>query len=80
MIADILYPIFTLTITVLSCFKQKKSFAGGLAEYRPGSPRVAYSTNRPPTAISLGFAKNKCAHLFSVLFPDICQYCKRIKS
>ena len=68
MIADIFYPTFTLTITILACFIRKKAklFRGfaptGSPRHRPGPPR-------PLTSIVFGFAKNRCAHIFSVLSP-----------
>ena len=34
MIADIFYPIFTLTITVLACFTQKKQSYSGVSQPR----------------------------------------------
>ena len=58
MIADIFYPIFTLTITVLACFIQKEI---------GGYPHQGISLDRP-AAIVFGFAKNRCVDIFSVLF------------
>ena len=80
MIADIFYPIFTLTITVSACFIRKKTktktkLFGGLAptpspRHRPGPSGRCTAPERPPAAIIFGFAKNRGTHLFSVLFPD----------
>ena len=54
MIADIFYPIFILTTTILVCFIRKKNCLGGFAptsspRYCPGSPggRGAYSSPPP---------------------------------
>ena len=76
MIADIFYPIFTLTIAILACFIRKKSkIVQGFAYMR--SPRHCPGPHgrlkAPPIAtasIVFGFAKNQCAHIFSVLSPD----------
>ena len=57
MIADIFYPRFTLTITILACFSQKKAtLFGGIAPMP--SPRHYPGHPRPPVAIVFGFAKN----------------------
>ena len=61
MIADIFYPIFTLMITILACFIQKKKLA----------PTKASPWTPPPAAIIFGFAKNQHGHIFSVLSPDM---------
>ena len=75
MIADIFYPIFTLMITVLSCFIWKKLF-GGFAPMsspgdHPGPPGGLKAHPRPPAATVFGFAENRYAHIFSVLSPDL---------
>ena len=56
MIPDNVYPIFTLTMTVLACFIL-------------GPPKGLTAPARFPAGIVFGFAKNRCAHIFSVLFP-----------
>ena len=61
MIADIFYPIFTLTITILACFIQKKigSFTPmPLPGHHPGPPGWLIARPRPQAAIIFGFAKN----------------------
>ena len=75
MIADIFYPIFTLTITISVCFiPTKKKLFGGFVPilspgYHSGSPGGLQLPLHPPAAIAFGFAKNQCAHIFSVLPP-----------
>ena len=64
MIADIFYLIFILTITVTACFIRKKKIVRGFhthtfTSHHPG----------PPASIVFGFAKNRCAHIFSLLSP-----------
>ena len=74
MIADIFYPIFTLTITVLVCFIRKKI----IKLFGASCPRPHQGITldllgglqplpRPPVAIVFGFSKNRCTHIFSVL-------------
>ena len=76
MIADIFYPIFILTITILACFIRRKSkivqgFAYTLSpRHRPGPPAGLNAPLRPTASIVFGFAKTRCAHIFSVLSPD----------
>ena len=77
MITDTLYPIFTLTITVLACFIQKnknkkKCGASPPPGYLLGPPKGLTATPRSPAAIVFGFAKNRCAYIFSVLSPEDC--------
>ena len=90
MIADIFYPISTLTITVLAYFIREKNCSGALHPLLnqgiTHGPLGAYSSPRPPAVIVFGFPKNRCAHIFSALSPDITSkihcdtfYCK-IKS
>ena len=73
MIADIFYPIFTLTITILACFTRKKlKLFRGFSPTRsprhcPRTPGGLAALPRPPALIVFGFAKNRCAHIFSVL-------------
>ena len=71
MIADIFYPIFTLTITILACFIRKKEkllrdlntrVHQGIALNPLGGLKAP---PRPPASILFGFAKNRCAHIFS---------------
>ena len=71
MIADIFYPIFTLTITVLAYFMQKNCL-GFLPSPRhcPGPPGGLTAPLRPPAVIVFGLAKSRCTHIFSVLSPD----------
>ena len=73
MIADIFYPIFTLTITTLACFTRKKLklFRGFSPTPSPRHcPRPSGGLTAPPSPPALivfDFAKNQCAHIFSVL-------------
>ena len=72
MIADIFYPTFTLTITVLVCFIQKKNFFVGFAPIPSTGHHLGHSGEltappRPPASILFGFSKNQCTHIFSVL-------------
>ena len=75
MIADISYPISTLTITVLAYFIREKNYSGALHPlFNQGitqGPLGAYSSPRPPAVIVFGFARNRCPHVFSVLSPAI---------
>ena len=57
MIADIFYPILTLTITALACFIQKKK------KHLGALPPPGHLLD-PLAAIVFGFAKNQCAHIF----------------
>ena len=72
MIADIFYPIFNLTIIILAYFIRKKSkIVQGFAythspRHCPGPP----GGPQTPVSTVFGFAKNRCAHIFSVLSPD----------
>ena len=70
MIADIFYPKFTITITNLVCFIQKKKVFWGFCthHFTKTSP---WASRRPPAATVFDFDKNQCAHIFSVLSPDI---------
>ena len=74
MIADIFYPISTLTITVLAYFIRKKKCLGALhSRLHQGTtldPLGLTAPPRPPAAIVFGFVRNRCAHIFSVLSPD----------
>ena len=62
MIADIFYPIFTLTITILACFKRKKVklFRGFSLKrsprHRPRPTGGLTAPPRPPASIAFGFA------------------------
>ena len=73
MIANIFYSIFTLTITVLACFMREKLF-GFL------HPRLHQGIALNPLGgLQLlpdifGLAKNRCAHIFFALSPDIKNY------
>ena len=67
MIADIFYPILTLTITVLACFIREKKLFEGFAPTPSISCRRGPGLQLPLAAIVFGFAKNQCAHIFSVL-------------
>ena len=75
MIADIFYPIFTLTITILACcIRKKKQSCSGICIHAftkalPWAPWGLKAPPRPPASIVFGFAKNRCAHTFSVLSP-----------
>ena len=76
MIAYIFYPIFTLTITILVCFIQKKHIVWGFVStpsprhhLRPPGRGRLKPLPRPPVAIIFGFSKNRRTHIFSVLFP-----------
>ena len=71
MIADIFYPIFTLTITISVCFipTKKKLFGGFFTRLSLWIPWGLTAPPAPPAAIAFGFAKNQCAHIFSVLPP-----------
>ena len=79
MIADLFYPIFTLTIFILVCFMRKISkIVQGISTHMftkalPWTPGGLQLSPRPPTSIIFGFAKNQCAHIFSVLSPAIWQ-------
>ena len=72
MIADIFYLIFTLMITVLVCFIQKKLFGGFTPMTSPWTPWGLTVPPRPPAAIVFGFTKNRWAHIFSALSPGQC--------
>ena len=76
MIANIFYLIFTVTITVLACFIQKKlKIVQGFVpmpslEHHPrppGGEGGLQPLSRPPVATAFGFCKNWCTHIFSVL-------------
>ena len=75
MIADIFYPIFTLTITIVVCFirKDAKLFSDLHTRVHQGIALDPFgglkASSRPPASIVFGFAKNRCAHIFSVLSP-----------
>ena len=77
MIADIFYPIFNLTITVLACFIRKKAKL-----FRDLHTRVFQGTALDPLGglelppdpqlqSFFGYAKNRYAHIFSILSPDL---------
>ena len=75
MTADIFYPIFTLTITVLACFIQKNkpvwAFAlTPLPEHHPGPLGRLTAPPRPPTAIVFDFAKTDVP-IFFLYFPQL---------
>ena len=72
MIADIFYPIFTLTITVLAYFNVWGFRTDIFTKAFPWGPEGLTATSRPPAAIVFGLAKNRCAHIFPVL-PDLVQ-------
>ena len=63
MILDNVYPIFTLTITVLVCFIR-------------GPLQRLIAPTRLLAAIVFGFAKNRRARIFSVLSPADMTYKK----
>ena len=74
MIADIFYPIFTLTITILACSTRKKVklFRGfsptRSPRHHPRPPGGGIQLPpRAPASIGFGFAKNRCTHIFSAL-------------
>ena len=75
MIADVFYPIFTLTITILVCFIRRKSkivqrFAYPRSpRHRPGPLRGLKAPSRLTGSNAFGFVKNRWAHIFSVLSP-----------
>ena len=77
MVADIFYPIFTLTITILACFtrKQVKLFRGFSPtlspRHRPRPPGGAYSSPQSPSFNRFWLSKNRCAHIFSALSPAL---------
>ena len=72
MVAHIFDPIFTLKITVLACFIQKKQNKKQIKNktWGPGptraSPPPTYSLPSIPPA-----EKIRCAHVFSGLSPDM---------
>ena len=87
MIADIFYPIFTPTITVLICFVRKKNKKqnclsalylrlqeGITLDTLWGGGRLT-APPRPPAAIIFGFSKNRYFHIFSVLSPGYVKVC-----
>ena len=73
MFADIFYPIFTLMITILVCFIQKKiNIVWGFHTHffikaSPWPSGGLTSPPRSPAAIVFGFAKSRCPHIFSIL-------------
>ena len=72
MIAGIFYPILTVYQRVL--YEKKPNFFGSFAPipspgHHPGPPGKLTAPPRHPAAIFFGFAKNRCAHIFSVLSP-----------
>ena len=78
MIAEIFYPIFTLSIIILVFYtkKKKKLFRGSHPRLHQGITldlMVGGLTAPPRTAVAIvfGFSKNPCAHIFSVLSPEI---------
>ena len=62
-------------ITVLAyCIRKKTKLFGSSTptpspRHRPEPPGGLTAPSRPPPAIVFGFAKNRCAHIFSVLSP-----------
>ena len=75
--ADIFYPIFTQTITILVCFireKKAKLFRRFAPTHSPRhwpGPHVGLTAcPRHSASIVFGFSKNWCTHIFSVLSPD----------
>ena len=77
MIAEIFYPIFTLSIIILVFYtKKKKLFRGSHPRLHQGITldlMVEGLTAPPRTAVPIvfGFSKNPCTHIFSVLSPEI---------
>ena len=76
MVPDIFYLIFILTITVLSCLRKKSKIVRvfrtqAFNKLSPWTPAGVTALPRPPTAIVSGFAKNRCAHIFSVVSPEL---------
>ena len=80
MIADIFYPIFTLTITILAYFiRKKRKIVQGIcthtftkaSSWTPLRGEDGGLRARPglPASIVFGISKNRCAHIFSVLSP-----------
>ena len=75
MIADIIYPIFTLTITILACFIKKiaRLFRDLHTRVHQGialDPMEGLKLHPdPPASIVFGLAKNRGAHIFSVSSP-----------
>ena len=69
MIADIFYPIFTLTITVLVYFNVWGFCTDTFTKALPWGPGELTATLRFPVAIVFGLTKNHCAHIFPVLSP-----------
>ena len=82
MIADIFYPISTVTITVLAYFSRKKIVQGLCTHaFTRTSPWALWELTAlpiPPAVIVFGFAKNRCAHIFSVLSLDDISYFQQI--
>ena len=74
MIADIFYPIFILTITILACFIQrKKKLFVGLAPtpstgHHPGHSGELTDPPQTPAAILFGFSKTD-APIFFLYYP-----------
>ena len=72
MIADIFYPIFTLKITVLACFIQKKLNCLGLLHPRihQGIALDPLDPPDPQLQLFLALPKTDVPIFFSVLSPD----------
>ena len=77
MITDNFYPIFTLTITILACFIQKKQKQQQQQQNWGASPPPGYflgplkgltATPRSPATIAFGFAKNRSAQPIFFLY------------
>ena len=71
MIADILYPILTLTITVLNYFNVWGFHTDIFTKALPWGPGGLTATPIPPAAIIFGLVKNRCTHIFPLLSPDL---------
>ena len=71
MIADIFYPIFTLTIIILAYFIRKKAklFRDLHIRVHQDIALDRLGGARPPASIVFGFAKNRCTHIVFVLSP-----------
>ena len=89
MIADIFYPILTLTITVLAYFMRERNCSGALTHALTRAlPRAAMGLTlppRPPAVIVFGFVKNRSTHFFSVFssarpIKHITQFLHRLQS
>ena len=75
-VADIFYPIFMQTITVLVGFTQKQKIIWGFCTHSftkalSWTPGGLTTPPRPLAAIVSGLTKNRCVHIFSILSLDI---------